>query len=266
MSNSAFEEFLQSLAIPPSCALNKLVYKKLFLDASDGKKPVLDAADKACLKDDIDKIRWLYTLKPSTINIPPLVDSERDYPEVAILHFELSNANRIKRIANFVNRAIPYPLSLLFTCDLDGKPHLAINVTEKRINQADKEKWVIEDSLTTPWIELNEPQDADRDFLQSMTINNLSFRNFFDFYKSLIERVIAINCASHSGAFSLKGSPGQGTGENRLEKLRALEKLELKKAELTNKLKKEKQMGKQVELNMQVRKINDEIGQIKTSL
>ena len=76
---------------------------------------MLDAADKASLKDDIDKIRWLYTLKPSTINIAPYSDNERDYPEVAVLHFDLSGINRIKRIAQFVNRAIPYPLILLFT-------------------------------------------------------------------------------------------------------------------------------------------------------
>lgn len=190
MSNSAFEAFLQSLAFPPSCALNKPVYKKLFLDASDGKKPVLDAADKASLKDDIDKIRWLYTLKPSTINIAPYSDNERDYPEVAVLHFDLSGINRIKRIAQFVNRAIPYPLILLFTCDIDNKTHLAFSVADKRTNQADKEKWVIEDSLSTPWINLNAPQEADKAFLQSLTINNLSFRNFFDFYKSVTERVI----------------------------------------------------------------------------
>ena len=78
--------------------------------------------------------------------------------------------------------------------------------------------------------------------------------------------VIAMNCACHSGAFSLEEIPAQGAGENRLEKLRALEKLELKKSELSNKLKKEKQMGKQVELNTQVKRINDEIGQIKASL
>lgn len=266
MSNSAFEAFLQSLAIPPSCALNKPVYKKLFLDASDGKKPVLDAADKACLKDDIDKIRWLYTLKPSTINIAPYNDNERDYPEVAVLHFELSGINRMRRIAQFVNRAIPYPLILFFTCDIDSNPHLALSVADKRINQADKEKWVIEDGLATPWINLNAPSETDNEFLQSLTINNLSFRNFFDFYKSVTERVIAMNCASHSGAFSLEEIPAQGAGEIRLEKLRALEKLELRKAELSNKLKKEKQMGKQVDLNTQVKRISDEIGQIKTSL
>ena len=111
-------------------------------------------------------------------------------------------------------------------------------MADKRTNQADKEKWVIEDSLSTPWINLNAPQEADKAFLQSLTINNLSFRNFFDFYKSVTERVIAMNCTCHSGAFSLEEIPAQGAGENRLEKLRALEKLELKKSELSNKLKK----------------------------
>ena len=45
-----------------------------------------------------------------------------------------------------------------------------------------------------------------------------------------------------------------------------LEKLGLKKTELANKLKKEKQMGKQVELNIQVKKINDEITHLKANL
>lgn len=266
MNNNVFEDFLQNLAIPPSCALNKPIYKKLFLDASDGKKSLLDAVDKACLKDDIDKIRWLYTLKTSTINIAPYSDNERDYPEVAMLHFELSNPGRVKRIAQFVNRAIPYPLILLFTCDMDSQPHLALNVADKRINQADKDKWVIVDILITSWINLNAPLETEKPFLQNLAINNLSFRNFFDFYKSVTERVIAINCASHSGVFSLEGSQSQNVGTNRLEKLRTLEKLEVKKAELANKLKNEKQMGRQVELNTQVKKINDEIGQIKACL
>ncbi len=265
MSNSAFEGFLQNLAIPTSCVLNKPVYKKLFLDSSDGKKSVLDAADKTCLKEDIEKIRWLYTLKPSTINIAPYNDNERDYSEVAVLHFQVSAANRIRRIMQFVNRAIPYPLILFFTCDIDNKPHISLGVADKRTNQADKEKWVIEDSLLTPWISLTPSQEIDRAFLQSLTIHQLSFKNFFDFYQSVTERVIAINCASHSGMFSPEGSQTY-TGGNRLEKLRALEKLEIKKAELTHKLKKEKQMGKQVELNTQVKKMNDEIGQIKASL
>lgn len=58
------EAFIHKLNIPDNCKLNKPVFKKLFLE-----KGKLDATDKKALKDDIDKIRWLYTLKPSTINI-----------------------------------------------------------------------------------------------------------------------------------------------------------------------------------------------------
>ena len=48
--------------------------------------------------------------------------------------------------------------------------------------------------------------------------------------------------------------------------LRELEKLEAEKSEITNKLKKEKQMGRQVEMNTYVKEINDEIARIKGKL
>ena len=82
-----------------------------------------------------------------------------------------------------------------------------------------------------------------------------------------MERVIAINCAIHSGDFKLDvlyGSTDQGIG--RLEKLRELEKLDVQKTELANKLKKQKQMGRQVDLNTKVKNINDRIAEIKGSL
>ena len=51
--------------------------------------------------------------------------------------------------------------------------------------------------------------------------------------------------------------------ERRAEKI---EKLKSEKSEIANKLKKEKQMGKQVELNTQVKKINDKIAQLTSNL
>ena len=141
MTISALDSLLQHLEIPKACELNKPVYKKLFLDNG-----VLGAADKKCLKDDVNRVRWLYTLKPSTINIAPYADAVREYPEVAILQVELANPNRIGRIAHFINRSIPYPIVLLFTLDVDGQTSVALSLADKRINQADKEKWVLEDS------------------------------------------------------------------------------------------------------------------------
>lgn len=256
-----FDSFLQNLDIPKACELNKPIYKKMFLDNG-----VLDATDKKCLKDDVDKIRWLYTLKPSTINIAPHNDNEREYPEVAILHVELSRPDHFKRVAHFINRSIPYPLVLLFTCEIEGEANLVISLADKRINQADKEKWVIEDSIHSSWINLGKQSEIESRFLNSLAINNLSFKDFFNFYKTLTDRVIAINCASHSGEFSLGNDSSEGENKDRLTMLRDIEKLDAKKLEIANKLKKEKQMGRQVELNTQVKKINDKIAEIKSSL
>lgn len=259
MTPGTLEAFIDHLSIPRSCELNKPVFKKELLENG-----VLDIADKTALKDDVDKIRWLYTLKAATINVAAYVDSERDFSEVAVLQVELTSAKRLKRIATFIQRSIPYPLILLFT---QGN-QVCLSVSDKRINQADKEKWVVEDPLYTDWIDLAAPTAAQAAFLEDCNINSFSFSNFLSFYKSLTERVIAINCAAHSGRYerdmadNIENKPSEG----RLERLRELEKLNLQKTEIANKLKKEKQMGRQVELNTKIKQINDVIEKIRESI
>lgn len=259
MTPGTLEAFIDHLSIPRSCELNKPVFKKLFLDNG-----VLDIADKTALKDDVDKIRWLYTLKSATINIAAYIDSERDFSEIAVLQVDLASAKRLKRIANFMQRSIPYPLILLFT----QSNQVCLSVADKRINQADKEKWVVEDPLYTDWIDLAAPTAPQANFLADCNINSFSFVSFLSFYKSLTDRVIAINCASHSGSYeqgavdNIENKPSEG----RLERLRELEKLNLQKTEIANKLKKEKRMGRQVELNTKIKQINDAIGKIRETI
>lgn len=259
MTPGTLEAFIEHLSIPRSCELNKPVFKKLFLDNG-----VLDIADKTALKDDVDKIRWLYTLKPATINLAAYVDSERDFSEIAVLQVDLISAKRLKRIANFMQRSIPYPLILLFT---QGN-QICLSIADKRINQADKEKWVVEEALFTDWTDLAAPTLAQAAFLEDCNINSFSFTNYLSFYKSLTERVIAINCATHSGRY-VRGAPDNIESkprEGRLERLREIERLNLQKSEIANKLKKEKQLGRQVELNTRIKNINDALQKIKESI
>ena len=257
----SFDDFLEYLDIPSSCRLDKPVFKKLFFDNG-----VLDATDKKCLKDDISRVRWLYTLKPSTINIAAYADDIREYPEVAVLHVELSNSSRAARIAHFINRSIPYPLVLLFTAEMNGHTSMSISLADKRINQADKEKWVLENSVNSGWLTFSDQSASEREFMNSLKVTALPFTDFWRFYQALMERVIAINCANHSGEFKLydHGTSDQAAG--RLEKLRELEKLEFQKTEIANKLKKEKQMGRKVDLNTQVKILSDRIDEIGRNL
>ena len=106
--------------------------------------------------------------------------------------------------------------------------------------------------------------------MKSLKVSALPFTDFWRFYQALMERVIALNCAIHSGDFKLDalstngGASNQGAG--RLEKLRELEKLDVQKAEIANKLKKEMQMGRQVDLNTKIKHITSAIDALKAAL
>lgn len=263
---NSFEGFLAHLDIPNACRLDKPIYKKLFLDSTDGKRGILNATDKRCLKDDVSRVRWLYTLKPGTINIAPYRDTIREYLEVAVLQVELNSPNRMARIAHFVNRSIPYPLVLLFTMDDEHGTSIAVSLADKRINQSDKEKWVLEDSMNSGWINLASQSGHESEFLSSLKITALPFTDFWRFYQALMDHVIAINCANHNGVFNPVVATSASQRDDRLEKLRELEKLDTQKSEIASKLRKEKQIGRQVELNTKIKKINDGIAGIKGSL
>lgn len=248
------QDFLNSLGIPPKCFLNKTLFKKLFLASG-----MLNVTDKKALKDDIDKIRWLYTLKPSTINIAPYKDQTREYDEVAILQIDLSSATRVKRIALFVNKAIPYPLILIFT----HGDMIALSVADKRLSQADKAKWVVEDGWITPWFNTSAPSQSENQFMMDIAIKNLSFLNFHAFYSDVKNCVIALYASEQTGQYSI----AKGTAaDTRIEIVEALEALEQDKIEVQNRLKKEKQMGRQIELTTSIKRMADQINDLKQQL
>jgi len=248
------QALLEKLNIPDNCKLAKPIFKKLFLENGN-----LDITDKKALKDDIDKIRWLYTLKQNTINIAPYQDNEREYLEIAILQIDLSNNSRMKRIASFIQKSIPYPLVVIFTCD--GK--FCLSLADKRINQADKSKWVVEENWITRWIDADNPTEAEAAFMAACAINHLSFTNFYAFYEDIKSRVIALNAGAHKSSFEL-GSKERTA--NRLKDLRKIDELERETTDLRSRLKKESQFNHKLELNMEIKKRTDSIARLLEQL
>ena len=247
------EQFYQNMAVPEACALEKRIYKKQFYDNGQ-----LNAADKKAFVEDIDGIEWRYTLKPTTINIAKRENETLEYLEVAVLQVLLTAIERSARIAVAIQKSIPYPALIIFVCG----DRLALNVAEKRINRADSNKIVVESVFDTGWISLNTPEPWQVDFLIDFHITNFSYRNFFDFYQDMVKRIVALNCAIHTGQYAL-------ATENRVirvDALRQMEKLQQERAETRNKLKKEKNMGTQVQLNTKVKQITDRIEVIRAKL
>jgi radical SAM superfamily enzyme YgiQ (UPF0313 family) len=250
------DQFYQNMAVPEACDLGKRLYKKQFYENGQ-----LNAADKKAFVEDIDGIEWRYTLKPSTINIPKLEDETHEYLEVAVLQVLLNTIERSSRIAAAMQKAIPYPVLIIFVYG----DQLAMNVAEKRINRADSNKIVVETIHDTGWIPFNDPNPLQEAFLKEFSIINFSYRDFFAFYQDMVKRIVALNCAVHTGHYSLNAEI-DGKNQNRLQGLRQLEKLELERSQIRNKLKKEKNLSKQVQWNTQIKQITDQIETIKKEL
>lgn len=244
------------MMIPESFRLGKRVFKKLFHE-----NVKLSSADKKALQDDVDTILWQYTFKPTTIPIQPYEDDQREYLEITLLQVNLKQTDRVKRLAEIVHRAIPYPLFVVFVSDAT----CSISLANKRFSQAEKDAIVAEGFQATGWLGLSNPTENQAAFLESLDISTWPHTHFFAFYKAEMGRVIALACAEHTGHYSLEIPNGLSV-DDRVIKLDQLEKLQQEKSEIQGKLKKEKNLGTQVQLNTRIKKITDRIGAIKSEL
>ena len=73
----------------------------------------------------------------------------------------MTTIERSARIAAAIQKAIPYPLLIIF----NSGDRLALNAAEKRINRADSNKIVVETIHDTGWISMSTPESWQSDFL-----------------------------------------------------------------------------------------------------
>ena len=267
------DELYIKLNIPQSCYLGKKIFKKHFYELD------LNATDKKAFSQDIEKITWAYTLKPETINIAPYTDEGREYLEIAVIEVTLQSPKRQKRIGEIIQRAIPYPVLLIF---VHGE-EIALNVAEKRINRSDSSKIMAETVHDTPWLSPDHADSWKKEFLNDFCVTNFSYHTFCDFYQDMVNRIIALNCAVHTGRYSLTGNESvnyeAGIGkagsvetkeapppEYRFAALKELEKLQQERDEIRNLARKEKNLGTQVQLNTKIKQLTDRIEAVRASL
>lgn len=247
-------DFFSKLEIPDPCYLGKRIFKKLFYENTK-----LNATDKKAFVNDIEEIEWIYTLKPETINIQRYEDDEHEYLEVAIIQVKLKENFRYKRIAEIIQRSIPYPLVIVFR----HNDSIALNLALKRINRADQNKIMVKEFHYADWISLENPLAHEIAFLENLEIKSFSYNNFYEWYADFLQRVVALNCAQISGSYELNY---EEPGIDRVEELEQIYNLEQKQIELRSVLKKETQFSKKVDLNIQIKKTTQQIDDHKSRI
>lgn len=294
-SESLFDVVYEHLALPDSTYLGTRITKKMILENND-----LSSSDKKLVNEVVQSVEWVNTLKRETLNISTYVTEMVEYTEVAVLRVTLkadnSNLGKLKlslinKVAKLFHTLIPYPVILMI--ELNGQ--LAISLADKRINQSDSSKLVIEHYYNSQWFSVVGLKRNEKEFLNDFTLKNVSSVNYYELYQDFISMLLALEASYISGSYSTKSSRSSNvaksefgssqeenvdnsddsishetfnemSNEEKSHLLRELASLEAELTNIRNKLKKEVQMNEKMRLNVQARKVKQAISAITSQL
>lgn len=243
------DALLDALALPASCRVDQRVPKKMLVDNG-----APTAADKRLLTDGIEAVQWVAALKPSTVAVPEYRDETREYLEIAVLAVEVRDTHgksaQVRRLAELVHRAISYPVLLLQTLS----ERVVLTAGHKRSAQNEAGKVVLDGELTVA--EMTDSVDGLAPFLQAMAMSRQSQVNLLALYQGWIDCLTAWQAAQYTGTFALKASPEQAAAQR--EALRTCQRLEAEVARVRALAAKERQMAKQIELNLALKRLEQE--------
>jgi len=195
------EKVCENLALPDSTFLGTRITKKMLMDNNE-----LSSHDKKLVTDVIQSIEWQNTLKPETLNVPVYVTDTVEYIEIAVIRVvlknEIKNKAKLKNVAKLSHTLIPYPVILL----LEIGEELAISLADKRINQADKSKLVIEHIYNSDWLSSTGLTENENGFLNDFSLKNVSTLNYFELYQYFISMLIGLEASKISDHYLSKSS------------------------------------------------------------
>lgn len=228
----------EHLNIPQKGKIDNTIYKKMFIENAD-----LSKADKKILSEVIHKIIWRYSLKEETCYIRPYSDDEHDYPEIELIEVELNKAVKEQRIAEIIMHAIPYPMILLMKHD----EKVRIWVSHQRISQADSDRNVLEELISTAWLK----PDAMKDFLD---FGRFRQDDCYVLYSDIIDSISLYNARDIITE--------DVTGAEARQFLAKREQIQKQITSLKAQMKKETQFNRKVELNIEIKKLEKELQQL----
>lgn len=237
------DAILTALDLPAGSRVDQRVPKKLLLENG-----APTAADKRYINEGIDELLWLAALKPTTIGVPKYCDDVREYLEVAVLRLTLRANAKATRLLELVHRAVPYPV-LLLTEQAD-RPGLS--AAHKRRSQGEAGKTVLEGEVVS--VEWQVALDGERwhAFGAALALGQQPRSTLYSLYQGWIDTLLALHAARVTGIFGLASDAAQGAA--RSEALRQYARLEDEIAHLRAAAAKEKQMARQVELNLELKR------------
>jgi hypothetical protein len=243
------EQVIEALALPREAMVGQRVPKTLLVEHG-----APTTADKRLIEAGVEELRWVASLKPTTVGIAPSRDSAREVVELVVLSLSLRESDELtgskrSRLVELIHRAIPYHL-LLITSDAASLPKLSL--ADKRWAQNEGGKVVLDgDILDSDLASLS--HQVRTELVAALALALQPRTTLYTVYRGWIDAVLAAEAARHTGTFTAAETPQRAT--ERQEALRTCTSLEAAIASLRSAAAKEKQMSRQVELNLQLNRL-----------
>ena len=246
------ENLITILQIPERCLLNKKITKVFFKRNFD-----LTSSEKVLLDDFniVTGIEWLARINPANANIVRYQDEQYLFEEVQIISVQSNDLNFERnhiRIAELLQKYIPYPIVL---CIWYGDVFV-LNTCDKKVNQNDRLKRIIEKRYTSEVISKNAITENHQQFLKSLAFAEMDKTNLKTYYDSYTKLLIALQSSSLSGVFIPRSNSRTKIDMDRLEKIELLRKEIIG---LQNELKIETQLSNKVAINIHIKDIEKQL-------
>ncbi len=237
-------DVVAALDLPAGARIDRRIPKKLLLENG-----APTAADKRQINEGIEDLQWVAALKPTTIGVAAYRDNTRDVLEIAVLCMTLRTSAKAGRLTELVHRAVPY---LVFLVTVHG-PSLTLSLAHKRWSEGEAGKTVLDGEVIEA--RLDDELDADvlGGFLAALSLTRQPRSTLYTLYQGWIDTLLAVQAARVTGVFASSTSAEHAVA--RREALQACAHLESQMARLRAAAAKEKQLPRQVEFNLELKRL-----------
>lgn len=225
---------LLNLGFPKESIYKQFMPKSQFYEHGE-----FNQAEKNIFIKSIERIILYSQLTRENTNISKYKDENKSYEEIAVFLIELRGKENIDRIAKLVMNTIPYTMILAGKY----KNEYIFYGANQRDNKLDDTKIILDKIYNTGFI------NKESEFIERVKYKNLRKTNFYEFYNDYIDRIISFNLE--------KRNINQVADKE--ETLLKIEMLEDKIILLKNKMIKEKQFNRKMDLNIKIKRIEKQL-------
>lgn len=238
------------LGFPKKGVYNRVISKDLLVKAAN-----LDSEGQRILTDYVKQINWVLLLKGSNTNVKEYQGQENDVSmkEIDYLHVELKDVGQIKKISNYLLKAIPKALIIQFDYKSDSAVLERVWVTADYVFKSNRKKFEVERIHQSVVVNDNGLSTFSAEF----NFDKILKPNFRQLYLGLTESLERFNFQQENMRKPLKSAEYSDLNQR-------LNTLQQEFDRLSKQATQEKQINKRMKLISLARKKQAEIQQIIT--